>query len=134
MVKKFFAIDEANQLLPFLRTELASMQQIQKDFYKAYQTLQQIRSQTVGRSESAAVQDSLFEWECKLEFMQFEFDMHFKAIVSKGAQVKDVDLGLIDFPAIYQGEEVLLCWRLGEDSVSHYHSIDEGYAGRKKIY
>jgi hypothetical protein len=48
-----------------------------------------------------------------------------------GALVKDLDDGLIDFPARRQGEEVLLCWRLGEDEVGHWHGLEEGFSGRK---
>jgi hypothetical protein len=50
-----------------------------------------------------------------------------------GAIVKDVDEGLVDFPALRQGEEVLLCWRLGEDEVAHWHGLEEGFAGRKQL-
>jgi hypothetical protein len=50
-----------------------------------------------------------------------------------GAQVKDVDEGLVDFPARRGGEEVLLCWRIGEDAVAFWHGLDEGFAGRKPL-
>jgi hypothetical protein len=50
-----------------------------------------------------------------------------------GVVLKDVDLGLLDFPAEREGEEVLLCWHVGEDSVAFWHGLDEGFAGRKPI-
>ena len=50
-----------------------------------------------------------------------------------GVVVKDLDLGLLDFPALREGEEVELCWRVGEDSVEYWHRIGEGFAGRKPI-
>jgi len=50
-----------------------------------------------------------------------------------GAIVKDVDTGLVDFPALWGGEEVLLCWRLGEPEVAHWHGLEEGFAGRKAL-
>ena len=52
---------------------------------------------------------------------------------SLGVLVKDADLGLLDFPALREGEPVLLCWHLGEDEVAFWHSYEEGYAGRKPI-
>jgi hypothetical protein len=55
------------------------------------------------------------------------------AIHGRGAIVKDVDEGLVDFPARRQGEEILLCWRLGEDEVAHWHGLEEGFAGRKQL-
>jgi hypothetical protein len=50
-----------------------------------------------------------------------------------GVVLKDLDLGLLDFPAERGGEEVLLCWHVGEESVSTWHGLEDGYAGRKPI-
>lgn len=54
-------------------------------------------------------------------------------IQSTGCVVKDLDTGLLDFPAIVNNEEVYLCWRLGEERIRFYHRQDEGFAGRKPI-
>jgi hypothetical protein len=50
-----------------------------------------------------------------------------------GALVKDLDAGLVDFPAQRDGVDVLLCWRLGEDEVGYWHGLDEGFSGRKPL-
>jgi hypothetical protein len=50
-----------------------------------------------------------------------------------GGLVKDLDAGLVDFPARREGEEVLLCWRLGEDEVGFWHGLEEGFSGRKPL-
>lgn len=50
-----------------------------------------------------------------------------------GVQVKDLEVGLADFPTIYRGEEVLLCWRLGEPEILFWHGLEEGFRGRKAI-
>jgi hypothetical protein len=50
-----------------------------------------------------------------------------------GVVVKDLDLGLLDFPALREGEEVELCWHVGETGVEYWHRVGEGYAGRKPI-
>jgi hypothetical protein len=55
------------------------------------------------------------------------------AIAEHGAQVKDVDDGLIDFPALRDGETVLLCWLLGEDEIRYWHPVEEGFAGRRPL-
>jgi hypothetical protein len=54
-------------------------------------------------------------------------------IDSIGVQVKDLDIGLLDFPCEVDGRVVLLCWRTGEASITHWHGTDEGFAGRKPI-
>jgi len=52
---------------------------------------------------------------------------------SIGCVVRDLDLGLVDFPALAGGTEVFLCWRLGEDAIGYWHGTAEGYTGRKPL-
>jgi hypothetical protein len=54
-------------------------------------------------------------------------------IDSIGVQVKDLDIGLLDFPCEVEGEIILLCWKMGEKSITHWHGTHEGFAGRKPI-
>jgi hypothetical protein len=54
-------------------------------------------------------------------------------INATGVQVKDLDIGLLDFPCEVDGRVVLLCWKLGEQGITHWHGIEEGFAGRKPI-
>jgi len=54
-------------------------------------------------------------------------------IDSIGVQVKDLDIGLLDFPCAVEGKIILLCWKLGEKSITHWHGVEEGFAGRKPI-
>jgi hypothetical protein len=50
-----------------------------------------------------------------------------------GIEIKDIEQGLIDFPAVFQGRVVYLCWRLGEDDIAWWHEISTGFAGRRPI-
>src|SRR5581483_11883040 len=50
-----------------------------------------------------------------------------------GCLIKDLDIGLIDFPTTYRGVEVYLCWKLGEDGIEYWHGVEEGFRGRKPI-
>jgi hypothetical protein len=54
-------------------------------------------------------------------------------ILETGCLIKDLEVGLLDFPALINNEEVYLCWRLGEDRIRFYHRQDEGFAGRKPL-
>jgi len=54
-------------------------------------------------------------------------------IDATGVQVKDLDMGLLDFPCTVEGRTVLLCWKLGEKGITHWHGTSEGFAGRKPI-
>lgn len=54
-------------------------------------------------------------------------------IEATGTQVKDLDAGLLDFPCVVDGQTILLCWKLGEERITHWHGMEEGFAGRKPI-
>jgi hypothetical protein len=54
-------------------------------------------------------------------------------ILETGCLIKDLEVGLLDFPALINNEEVYLCWRIGEDRIRFYHRQDEGFAGRKPL-
>jgi hypothetical protein len=56
-----------------------------------------------------------------------------RGIQRLGAEVKDPDTGLVDFPARRAGEDVLLCWRLGESEVAFWHGLEDGFAGRRPL-
>ena len=56
-----------------------------------------------------------------------------RRIDDAGVQVKDLHEGLLDFPAEHDGEDVLLCWKVGEPEVAYWHGLDEGFAGRKPL-
>ncbi|MED1791594.1 DUF2203 domain-containing protein [Brevibacillus nitrificans] len=125
--KKYFTPEEANELLPYVRAELSFMQEAKRTFYKLYQQREEVKKLLpVDESE-------LFAVECRLEFMEMEAKMRITRLLEKGVQVKDVDIGLFDFPAMINGEEVLLCWREGESEITHYHGLHEGFQGRKKL-
>ncbi len=54
-------------------------------------------------------------------------------VQAMGVLVKDLDTGLVDFPATRDGEDILLCWQLGEDEVAYWHGLEDGYAGRQPL-
>ena len=54
-------------------------------------------------------------------------------LLERGVEVKDIDEGLVDFPALRHGETVLLCWRLGEDEIRYWHTAAAGFAGRREL-
>lgn len=120
--KKYFTLSEARQLLPTIKEELIQLQKLQTEFEEKYLELRTLESE-----------ESKFELECKLEFLEMEAQLHVNNIHNQGVQLKDIDHGLIDFPALIDGEEVLLCWKQGEDDIEYYHGLHDGFMGRKKI-
>ena len=127
MNKKMFTLAEANELLPYVREELSFLQKSKRSFYELYQKREQLKKQ------QPLDEGAIFSLECQLEFLELEAKMHVTQLISKGIQVKDIDIGLFDFPAMIDGEEVLLFWREGEESITHYHGLHDGFMGRKPI-
>jgi hypothetical protein len=78
-----------------------------------------------------------YEKLAKLRFEHQQLAQSLKSaldrILETGCLIKDLDVGLLDFPALIDNEEVYLCWKLGEDRIRFYHRQDEGFAGRKPL-
>ncbi len=126
MMKKYFTLEEANALIPAMQIEIEALQHVQAQFEGKYKELQ-IRKK-MGKSNS-----DLFSLEVEMEFLQIEANTHLNNITQKGVELKGIEAGLIDFPSIIEGKEVLLCWKIGEPCIQHYHGPEDGFRGRKKL-
>jgi hypothetical protein len=73
------------------------------------------------------------QWQRDLSAAAARIQQAMSSLEGLGAQVKDLDLGLVDFPTLYRGRQVLLCWQVGEPDIAWWHGAEEGYAGRKRI-
>lgn len=133
MAKKYFSVEEANALLPNIQLELYQLQEMKREFESKFLRLRQLKASLpkIRRSEAP---DLFFSLECEMEFLHMQAETHIGNLERTGAQLKDVGLGLVDFPALIDGKEVLLCWKQGEERIMHYHGIHEGMAGRKPLW
>jgi hypothetical protein len=132
MGKKYFTLAEANELLPAISEQLNELQDIKRQFEQKYIELRGLK--LLHRyHEQPQESDPYFLRECELEFLQIQFQSGISSLETRGVEVKDIELGLVDFPAMLNGEEVLLCWKQGEDRITHYHGLYDGFAGRKPI-
>lgn len=130
MGKKYFTAQEANDLLPALRKAIGELQAIRSRFESKYRELAILRRQEVTLRDG---EDPYFGLECELEFMQMEASALVSGFLLQGVELKDMEEGLVDFPAMIDGREVLLCWRLGEDRVEFYHGLHDGFQGRRRL-
>jgi hypothetical protein len=69
----------------------------------------------------------------KVESSHVELNEIVARFTAEGVQVKDMDRGLIDFPAEVDGQDALLCWHVGEPRIAYWHSPDDGFAGRRAL-
>jgi len=117
-----FTLEQANATLPLVRKIVAD---IVKTHAKAAQLRQQIEKLDSGKEMTAAQK----ELDRTIEQLQ-DFANELAAV---GAELKDVQIGLIDFIGRHEGRDVCLCWKLGEDAIAFWHEMDAGVAGRKPI-
>lgn len=131
MNKKWFTLQEANELLPMIKKELFKLKEIKTQFEHKYDELRNLRR--LHSNKKTKDEDPFFEKECELEFLQMEAQTHIQNLYQQGVELKDIERGLVDFPAIRDGKEVLLCWKLGEEQISFYHDLESGFAGRMPL-
>jgi hypothetical protein len=131
--KKIFTLSEANALLPELNEDLLKLQELTSRIQEQYRELQKKKAEYKRSSVPAHKQeDPFFEMEGQIDFMRMEAEMLIDNFTRKGVLLKMINPGLVDFPAIVDGEEVLICWKQGEERITHYHGWHDGFAGRKK--
>ncbi|MGC4377083.1 DUF2203 domain-containing protein [Fictibacillus sp. Mic-4] len=124
---KYFALEEANQLLPVITKELEALQKLQKAFNSFVDELERMQNSTNPPTEE------FFMIESKLELLEMEAQSYIHKIQSFGVQLRDIQFGLVDFPAIINNEEVLLRWRQGDPSITKYHRIHNGLISEKSL-
>ena len=132
MARRYFTPSEANELLVEVRPLAESLVQHRQGMRVAAERRARLTARIAGNGGDLDPQEpgELDE--------QFQRESHAVTQAAErlerlGVLVKDLDSGLVDFPALHEGEEVLLCWQVGEDEVAHWHGVDEGFAGRKPL-
>jgi hypothetical protein len=132
MTARYFTVEEANALLPELRVILEQLEARRRELEERQQGLEAIRQQAGGNGHRLAG-EQFQQLKREAEFMLDECNSAIKKIESLGCVLKDLQVGLIDFPSMRDGQEVFLCWKPDEAEVGYWHGLTEGFAGRKPI-
>ncbi|RAP78365.1 DUF2203 domain-containing protein [Paenibacillus montanisoli] len=131
MQPNLFTLSEANAILPQLQEDLLKLQLLTQQFEEKFEELQMLKGKHQMSGGADVGHDPYFELESQLEFMRIEIDMQIGNFDRKGVLLKMINPGLIDFPSIFNGEEILICWKQGEERATHYHGWNDGFMGRK---
>ena len=121
-VVRRFTLEQANSSLPLVR-------RIVTDIVKAHalaSTRRDALESATGTKDAAVAQQAL---EMAIERLEDLVD----ELEDVGAELKDYQSGLIDFVSRHEGRDIYLCWKLGEESITHWHELDAGFAGRKPV-
>lgn len=124
MGRRFFTVQEANELIPFLSSKLHELRALHQNL-RVWEALNPSADDIALRGGMPAPARYV---ELLVSLSELVDD-----ICSEGCQLKDLDSGLVDFPTIWEGREVFLCWQLGEAEVGHWHEIEAGFAGRQSL-
>ena len=122
--RKHYRIEEARSLLPQIRQWLATMEQLRRHLKQLDDRIGQIVAGGVDAGGDSVHKQVRFLADLQNIVHEFE---------RREIQIKDLDRGLIDFPALIGGKEVFLCWENGEEDIEFWHDLDAGYAGREKL-
>lgn len=122
MSEKLYTVEEANALLPHLAPTLVELRASSEEALRIKETMERAAVGNGGSSKGE-------KWRKKLARVQELIDR----INEWEIELRDLETGLVDFPAVVDGRPAYLCWRLGEPEVAHWHSPDDGFQGRRRL-
>ncbi len=125
MATKTFTVQEANALIPRLEELLAEMDELREKIQSQSGALETASAQ--AKNNGGGKQASEY-----LEMVE-RFNADYKLIADLGCEVKDPQMGLIDFPSYRDGELVYLCWKRGEPRIAFWHTLESGFPGRQPL-
>jgi len=129
--RKYYSVEEANRALPLVKA-------IVGDIVRHYEQVEELqgRLSRVTRMRTRGVDDpyseELSQTQAELTAQEEHLREYIEELKKLGVELKSED-GLCDFPSLMDGREVYLCWRLGEPQVAHWHELEAGFSGRKRL-
>lgn len=124
-MSQYFTLRQANESLNIIRPLMNEVQAIREKIMSTQPEAWTAIEKSVGNGGSRALSRIVQDFE-KLDILVHQ-------ILDTGVLIKDVNIGLLDFPALKDGREVYLCWQYGEGEIAFWHEIEAGYAGRQPI-
>ncbi|MCC6590522.1 MAG: DUF2203 domain-containing protein [Bryobacterales bacterium] len=130
---RYFRIEEAQRLVPQVERLIRQALELKADYDRAEASLRAFNHRLAVAGGMIPDRAQLLADRTARDTAAQRLNETIEAIHETGCQVKDLDIGLLDFPTLYRGEEVCLCWKLGEQAIGFWHSATEGFKGRKPI-
>jgi hypothetical protein len=126
-----FTLNEANALIPQLQEYFTGLGNLRNAAREVQGALTRLEHK--GRSNGRNLAPEIRAAQQRLEALGGDTKSILAKISALGCEVKDVDQGLVDFPADRHGRTVYLCWKLGEDRIRYWHEVSAGFAGRQPL-
>ncbi|HVU51690.1 MAG TPA: DUF2203 domain-containing protein [Polyangia bacterium] len=137
MPRAHFTVVEVEALIPALERIFVQVLQLRAGLRALGQKLDRagVKPNVEGQVDADLEAGPLAVRQAKAVFRGLDEALsdEIERVRALGGEVKDIDLGLVDFPSTRNGEEILLCWKLGEKSLGYWHAVDGGFASRRPI-
>ncbi|HUA21473.1 MAG TPA: DUF2203 domain-containing protein [Bryobacteraceae bacterium] len=130
---RFFSLRQAEQLLPEVESAIREAIALNTEYQQEEGEWQRFAQRVTLLGGVQADRAGLIEKKNRRAAAAQRLKDTLEKIQEFGCLVKDLDIGLVDFPTLWKGEEVYLCWRLGESGIHFWHGVHEGFRGRKPI-
>jgi hypothetical protein len=128
-----FTLAEAQSLIPQVDALLREAVTLKSEYQEAEQAVQAILQRIAAMGGMMVNREHVIDTKNRRDTAGSKLQAAIEGVQEFGVVVKDLDMGLIDFPTLLRGVEVYLCWKLGETSIAFWHGVDEGFRGRKAI-
>ena len=132
-MSKRFTLIEAERLLPEVEALMRDAVALKAEYETADNAISELSHRVTMMGGMVIDRDRVIENRERRDRSAKELRETVERLQDIGCLIKDLDMGLVDFPTLFRGEEVYLCWKLGETGISFWHGVQEGFGGRKKI-
>ena len=122
---RYFTLEQANEALQIIRPIMEEVQTIRQKILTSQPEAWTAIEKSVGNGGNRALSAMIQDFE--------KLDALVHRILETDVLIKDINIGLLDFPALRNGREVYLCWQYGEGEIAFWHEVEAGYAGRQPI-
>lgn len=122
---RYFTLEQAQATLDIIRPLVGEILQIRQSILKRQPEIWPVLAKAAGNGGNKVASAMAQEFA--------RLDQAVRQILATGALLKDVNLGLVDFPTLLDGREVYLCWKYGEEKIQFWHETDGGFSGRKPL-
>ena len=133
MGRRYFTLLEAEAILPEIERLLRVVMHSKQDYETADRELLQLMHRVSLSGGMVPPRERMNELRNAKNSAASLLKNAIEQIEEAGVQLKDVDIGLVDFPTLYRNQEVYLCWKLGEAGIGFWHHVEDGYRGRQPI-
>ena len=128
-----FTLAEAQSLIPRVDALLREAVDLKSEYQEAEEAVQAFSQKVALMGGMIVNREKVIDAKNRRDSAGSKLRTAIEGVQEFGCVVKDLDMGLIDFPTLLRGVEVYLCWKLGESKIEFWHGVDEGFRGRKAI-